>query len=212
MTPESMAPVARSVLAIVYSNETSFSCSIASWAASMIATSFTVEIPWSWSMTWRMAALLSTRASSLVKSIRACFGFGSFSSDLRSIKSVRPIISSILVNPISARYSRTSCARKVKKLIRYSLRPWKRLRNSSFCVATPTGQVFWWHLRIITHPSTIRAEVAKPYSSAPINAIMIMSRPVFNWPSACRTTCPRRPFRTKVCCVSLSPSSGEMPA
>ena len=24
-----------------------------------------------------------------------------------------------------------------------SLRPWKRLRSSSFCVATPTGQVFW---------------------------------------------------------------------
>ena len=38
--------------------------------------------------------------------------------------------------------TRTSCARKVKKFTRYSLRPWKRLRSSSFWVATPTGQVF----------------------------------------------------------------------
>ena len=42
--------------------------------------------------------------------------------------------------PISARYSRTSCARNVKKFTRYSLRPRKRLRSSSFCVATPTGR------------------------------------------------------------------------
>ena len=212
MTPESIAPIARSVLAIVYSREISFSCSIAAWAASIIVTSFTVEIAWSWSMTWRIAALLSMRVSNLVKSINACFGFGSSVPDLRSIKSVRPMMSSIFVNPISARYSRTSCARKVKKFTRYSLRPWKRLRSSSFWVATPTGQVFWWHFRIITQPSTMRAEVAKPYSSAPINAIRIISRPVFNWPSACSTTCPRSPFKTNVCCVSLNPSSGEIPA
>ena len=42
---ESIAPIARSVLAIVYSKEISFSCSIASCAASMMVTSFTAEIP-----------------------------------------------------------------------------------------------------------------------------------------------------------------------
>ena len=157
-----------------------------------------------------MAALLSMRVSSLLKSMRRCFSFPL--SGLRSMRSVRPMISSSLSTPISARYSRTSCARNVKKLTRYSLRPWKRLRNSSFCVATPTGQVFIWHLRIITQPSTISAEVAKPNSSAPNIAIRTMSRPVFSCPSTCSITCPRSPFSTSVCCVSLSPSSGEIPA
>ena len=157
-----------------------------------------------------MAAPLSTRASIWSKVIRDCLG-DSFS-DLRIIRSVRPMMSSIRSTPISARYSRTSCARKVKKFTRYSLRPWKRRRSSSFCVATPTGQVFWWHLRIMTQPSTIKALVAKPNSSAPSIAISTMSRPVFSCPSTCSITCPRRPFSTRVCCVSLSPSSGEIPA
>lgn len=88
----------------------------------------------------------------------------------------------------------------------------KRLRSSGFWVATPTGHVFWLHLRIITHPNTMRAAVAKPYSSAPSMAMSTTSRPVFSCPSTCSSTCPRSPFSTSVCCVSLSPSSGEMPA
>ena len=73
-------------------------------------------------------------------------------------------------------------------------------------------QVFRWHLRIITHPSTMRADVAKPYSSAPSRAMRMMSRPVFSCPSVWRRTCPRRLFITSVCCVSDSPNSGETPA
>ena len=69
-----------------------------------------------------------------------------------------------------------------------------------------------WHLRIITHPNTIRAAVPKAYSSAPSNAMLMMSRPVFNCPSVCRRTCPRSPLSTSVCCVSLNPISGGIPA
>ena len=86
------------------------------------------------------------------------------------------------------------------------------MRSSGSWVATPTGQVLVWHLRIMTHPSTINAVVPKPNSSAPSKAMLIMSRPVFNCPSTCSFTCPRSPFNTKVCCVSLSPISGEIPA
>ncbi|CCY64901.1 putative uncharacterized protein [Prevotella sp. CAG:1124] len=85
-------------------------------------------------------------------------------------------------------------------------------RSSGFWVVTPSGQVFKLHLRIMTHPSTMSSNVPKPNSSAPSNDIIIMSRPVFNWPSTCSLTCPRRPFFTSVCCVSLMPISGEMPA
>ncbi|OQA49168.1 MAG: hypothetical protein BWY47_00796 [Bacteroidetes bacterium ADurb.Bin302] len=88
-------------------------------------------------------------------------------------------MSSSLVNPISARCSLTSSAKKVKKLTRYSLRPKNLFLSSASWVATPTGQVFMWHLRIMTQPNTINAEVAKPNSSAPNIAIMTMSRPVF---------------------------------
>ena len=49
-------------------------------------------------------------------------------------------------------------------------------------------------------------------SSAPSSAIIMTSRPVFSCPSTCRRTCPRSPFFTSVCWVSLRPISGEMPA
>ena len=41
----------------------------------------------------------------------------------------------------------------------------KRLRNTGSWVATPTGQVLRWHLRIMMQPSTTSGAVAKPNSS-----------------------------------------------
>ena len=76
----------------------------------------------------------------------------------------------------------------------------------------PTGQVFRWHLRIMTQPSAISGAVAKPNSSAPSKAAMATSRPVFNWPSVCSTTRERRLFITSVWCVSAMPSSHGAPA
>ena len=43
-------------------------------------------------------------------------------------------------------------------------------RSTGSCVATPTGQVFRWHLRIMMQPSTTSGAVAKPNSSAPSSA------------------------------------------
>jgi len=55
------------------------------------------------------------------------------------------------------------------------------------CVATPTGQVFKWHLRIMMQPSTTSGAVAKPNSSAPRIAPTTTSRPV----SSARPPAPR---------------------
>ncbi|CFN76350.1 Uncharacterised protein [Bordetella pertussis] len=90
--------------------------------------------------------------------------------------------------------------------------PWNFLRSSGSCVATPTGQVFRWHLRIMMQPSTTSGAVAKPNSSAPSSAPMITSRPVFIWPSACTRMRDRRRLSTSVCCVSARPSSQGVPA
>ncbi|MNQ66421.1 hypothetical protein D3C85_809130 [compost metagenome] len=79
-------------------------------------------------------------------------------------------------------------------------------------MATPTGQVFKWHLRIMMQPSTTSGAVAKPISSAPSRAAMTTSRPVFIWPSACTRMRLRKPFKTSVCCVSARPSSHGVPA
>src|SRR5260370_460786 len=40
--------------------------------------------------------------------------------------------------------------------------PVKRLRSTGSWVATPTGQVLRWHLRIMMQPAAIRGAVAKP--------------------------------------------------
>ena len=45
--------------------------------------------------------------------------------------------------------------------------PTNLLRSTGSCVATPTGQVLRWHLRIMMQPSTTNGAVAKPNSSAP---------------------------------------------
>ena len=39
--------------------------------------------------------------------------------------------------------------------------PVKRLRSTGSCVATPTGQVFRWHLRIMMQPAAISGAVAE---------------------------------------------------
>ena len=50
-------------------------------------------------------------------------------------------------------------------------------RSASFCVQTPTGQVFDWHWRTMMQPIAISAAVPMPYSSAPIIAAITISRP-----------------------------------
>ena len=67
-----------------------------------------------------------------------------------------PIISLKVLKPIAAMISRTSSATKKKKLITCSGWPTKRLRSSGSCVATPTGQVLRWHLRIMMQPAAIK--------------------------------------------------------
>ena len=39
--------------------------------------------------------------------------------------------------------------------------PLKRLRSTGSCVATPTGQVLRWHLRIMMQPAAISGAVAE---------------------------------------------------
>ncbi len=73
--------------------------------------------------------------------------------------------------------------------------PTKRLRSTGSCVATPTGQVLRWHLRIITQPAAISGAVAKPNSSAPSSAPTMTSRPVRRPPSTCTAMRARRPIQ-----------------
>src|SRR5574339_88761 len=56
--------------------------------------------------------------------------------------------------------------------------PVKRLRSTGSWVATPTGQVLRWHLRIMMQPAAISGAVEKPNSSAPSSAPITTSRPV----------------------------------
>ena len=107
---------------------------------------------------------------------------------------------------------RRSSATKKKKLITCSGWPWNFLRSSGSCVATPTGQVFRWHLRIMMQPMAISGAVENPNSSAPSSAAMATSRPVCSLPSTCSRTRLRRSFSTSTCCVSESPSSQGTPA
>ena len=71
--------------------------------------------------------------------------------------------------------------------------PVKRLRSTGSCVATPTGQVLRWHLRIMMQPAAISGAVAKPNSSAPSSAPITTSRPVRRPPSTCTAMRLRRP-------------------
>ena len=49
-------------------------------------------------------------------------------------------------------YSRTSCARERKKLDHITVMSAEMCPQLRICVATPTGHVLAWHLRIMTHP------------------------------------------------------------
>ena len=84
--------------------------------------------------------------------------------------------------------------------------------NSSFCVATPTGQVFLWQTLAITHPSAIIATDPNPYSSAPKRAAITTSHPVLSPPSVLKSTLSRRLLSRSDLCTSAKPSSQGNPA
>ena len=111
-------------------------------------------MPCCWSVTWRMAASLSTRASSLSK-FQLMFP-DSVIRALRTIRSVRPMMSSRRSTPISARYSRTSCARNVKKFTRYLAASAEAFAQFFVLRRHPYRAGVLRHLRIITQPSTIK--------------------------------------------------------
>ena len=121
-------------------------------------------------------------------------------------------MSSNFRKPSCAMSSRVSRAMNRKNWITYSGLPAYRLRRSGSCVATPKGQPFVWHLRIIMQPQTTSGAVANPNSSAPSSAPITTSRPVLIWPSVCTRMRSRSWFSTRVCCVSASPSSHGAPA
>mmetsp|Transcript_30319 Transcript_30319/g.87431 ORF Transcript_30319/g.87431 Transcript_30319/m.87431 type:complete len:285 (+) Transcript_30319:1400-2254(+) len=126
-------------------------------------------------------------------------------------KSVRPTNSLKVRHPSFDMYWRTSSAIRKRKLMRCSGWPVNFFRNSGSCVATPTGQVFKWHLRIMMQPSVMRGAVVNATSSAPNNAAMTTSRPVRTWPSVWTVTRSRKPLSTKVWCVSATPISQGRP-
>ena len=125
---------------------------------------------------------------------------------------MRPTISSKVRNPSDAISSRASAATNRMNAITCSGFPANRARRRGSCVATPTGQVLRWHLRIMTHPSVTSATVPKPNSSAPSSAAITTSRPVRSCPSTCTRIRSRRRLSTRVCCVSARPISHGMPA
>ena len=64
-------------------------------------------------------------------------------------------ISSSLVKPISARICAHFLGDEEEEVDDVLGRPLKRLRSTGSCVATPTGQVLRWHLRIMMQPAAI---------------------------------------------------------
>ena len=90
--------------------------------------------------------------------------------------------------------------------------PVKRLRSTGSCVATPTGQVLRWHLRIMMQPAAISGAVEKPNSSAPSSAPITTSRPVRMPPSTCTAMRLRSRLATSVWWVSARPISHGEPA
>ena len=90
--------------------------------------------------------------------------------------------------------------------------PWNLARSTGSWVATPTGQVLRWHLRIMMQPAAIKGAVAKPNSSAPSRAPTTTSRPVRTPPSTWTAMRPRKRLSTSVCWVSARPISQGEPA
>ena len=114
--------------------------------------------------------------------------------------------------PSEARISRTSSAMKLISCTTLSAVPVNFLRSSSFCVQTPTGQVFEWHWRTMMQPMATSAAVPMPYSSAPIIAAMTMSRPVRKPPSVRKTMRWRRLLSVSSWLASVRPISHGTPA
>ncbi len=78
-----------------------------------------------------------------------------------SRRSVRPISSTRVRTPSDAMISRNSSATKKKKFTTCFRLSLEFLRSSGSCVATPTGQVFRWHLRIMMQPVTTSGAVGE---------------------------------------------------
>ena len=203
-----MAPMVRLRLRTGTMNDTFSPRSSAGLLRSISWWSSAPARPWSCSSVWRTSASDWVWWNTRVKSRPLAFQCST--PERMSSRSARPIRSSNLRMPSWAMISRTSSAMKKKKLTTCSGLPWNFWRSTG-CVATPTGQVFRWHLRIMMQPSTTSGAVAKPNSSAPSSAPMTTSRPVFIWPSACTRMRLRRRFSTSVCCVSARPSSQGVP-
>ena len=72
--------------------------------------------------------------------------------------------------------------------------------------------VLRWQTRIMMQPVAMRGAVEKPISSAPSSPAITTSRPVLICPSTWTVIRDRKSLRTRVCCVSASPSSHGTPA
>mmetsp|Transcript_10760 Transcript_10760/g.44501 ORF Transcript_10760/g.44501 Transcript_10760/m.44501 type:complete len:266 (+) Transcript_10760:802-1599(+) len=204
-------------------------------ARSRLHTSFTTVTSPSVSMAFCTAG--SARISSSITSPRPCAGWATRSDEVecfsslycvrkltsrpdvlarsRSLRgtstSLRPMSSSMLRMPSSARPARTSSPTNWKKLTTSSGVPGKRARSSSRCEATPTGQLLVWQMRAMMQPVAIIAIVPKPYSSAPMAAATSTSRPPLKPPSARTITRSRSWFASSVWCVSVRPISHGPP-
>ena len=69
-----------------------------------------------------------------------------------------------------------------------------------------------WQIRAITQPSAIIAMEPKPNSSAPINAPIRTSQPLFRPPSTRKMTRSRKLFSINTRCTSVKPNSQGLPA
>mmetsp|Transcript_31480 Transcript_31480/g.86682 ORF Transcript_31480/g.86682 Transcript_31480/m.86682 type:complete len:276 (+) Transcript_31480:2629-3456(+) len=145
---------------------------------------------------------LKSRSAVFQLSLRCAFG--------RSM-SVRPMRSLNFRIPREAMISLVSSASMKRKLMRCSGFPVNFLRNSGSWVATPTGHVLRWHLRIMMQPSVMSGAVVIATSSAPSSAAMTTSLPVRICPSVCNITRSRKPLSTRVWCVSATPISHGNP-
>ncbi|MNT11904.1 hypothetical protein D3C72_1468110 [compost metagenome] len=215
-TPDSIAPTVRLTFLTGWMNETRSPFSIAgralaisTWSSALPASA---DRPWSCTSVWYSGTSAPSDTWWKMRPKSRPRAFQCSMPALVSSRSARPISSSKVRMPSWAMISRASSATKKKKFTTCSGLPWNFLRSCGSCVATPTGQVFRWHLRIMMQPSATSGAVAKPNSSAPSSAPITTSRPVFIWPSACTRMRLRRPLSISVCCVSARPSSQGVPA
>ena len=84
--------------------------------------------------------------------------------------------------------------------------------STLFWVATPVAQLFKWHIRRYLQPIAIIGPVPKPKLSAPREAALITSKPVFRPPSAWSLTFFLKLLALNVWCVSDKPISHGLPA